>query len=131
MRARRRHGEEAAEFGARGSGQRGGAAGDPQASAGVVAAHDQRLGSCDRSEDPADDGLGGEPGPDLAPGPATGPVVLVEALGDHPFDARGGVIGEPGASDGRSVVAGMSTSPCGSCRPRRSSSRGKPSNLAS
>jgi hypothetical protein len=101
VRARCSGGQDAAEFGARKSGERGGAAGDPQAPACVVAAEDQCLGSGDGAEDAADDGLCGESGPDLAPGPAAGPVGLVAAFGHHPLDTGRGMLGEPGPGDGR------------------------------
>jgi hypothetical protein len=52
---------------ARGAGQARGAAGDAQSAVVVVAADDEGLGLGQGAQDAADDGVGAEPGADLAP----------------------------------------------------------------
>jgi hypothetical protein len=56
-------------------------------------------GVVERSQDPSDDGFSREPGPDLHPGPAAGPVRVIEAFGHHALHASAGVVEHPGPSD--------------------------------
>jgi hypothetical protein len=69
--------------------------------AGVAgASEEQHLRRVQGADDAADDSFGGKPGAQLLPAADAGAVGLVDALGDHAFDARGGVAEQPGAGDG-------------------------------